>query len=141
MERRRRARKPRRTRPPRTKKSLLRSQLRRLQLPLSQHQLQLSQSQTSLLPAQVSQHRKFPRISSAHSALELLTRSTVLQTTSHQSMRTLSREDMLAFSSQLLLSRKPSTPSTRTSSTSRVCMTTLRPSTFSLKTVALAPKK
>lgn len=139
MERRRRASRLTRTRPPSTKKSLLRSQLRRLQLQLSQRLS--SQSQTSLQLVQVSQLRKFPRISSPHSALELLTRSTVLQTTSHQSMRTLSREDMLAFSSQLLLSRKPSTPSTRTSCTSRVSMITLRPSTFSLKTVALAPKK
>ena len=122
-----------------TRKILL--QKKKLYMSQNLHQLFKKKSQTFQLLMQVNQLKMLPQISSVPFLLEASIRLTPLQATSLQLLRTLSKEDMLAFSSAQHLSKSLFMMFMRILCTWKVSTTILRPSTCSPRTPVLASGK
>ena len=96
---------------------------------------------TSLVPLNHNQLKKLPKTFTKHSPLEISNKLILLQITSHQLRRILSRVDMLVCSSHLHQSKNPSSLSTKMSATSNLSMKTPSLSTYSQKMPVLVLKR
>ena len=95
----------------------------------------LPNTDNSLMP------QRLIHLSTKHSLLATLSRFNLPQITSHQPQRTPSREDMLQYFSLRLPKKSLSTPSMKTSSTSKPSMPTANLSSFSPKTLVSEPRR